>query len=95
MNNLEKAKEIVKEHYSDARWGIFNSRNLVGDVMSTIYFGEGLTIDICRNYGYFEVFGLSNADFEELVMYYNSLGKNETHSPILEELNGILNLSRR
>ncbi len=73
MSNLEKAKEIVKEHYSDARYGIFNSRNLVGDVMSTIYTGESLTIDICRHYGYFEVFGLGDADFEELEMYYNSL----------------------
>ena len=75
MSNLEKAKEIVKEHYRFARCGIFDSRNLVGDCMETIYEGEGLTVDICFYYSYFEVFGLSNADFKELERYYNSLGR--------------------
>lgn len=73
MNNLEKAKEIVKEYYSDAECGIFDSRNIVGDVMKTIYEGEGLTIDICYGWAYFEVFGLSDAEFEELEKYYYSL----------------------
>lgn len=76
MNNLEKAKVLIKENYSVANCGIFDSRNLIGDVMSTIYEGEGLTIDICYDYAYFEVFGLSDADFEELKMYYYSLGEN-------------------
>lgn len=73
MNNLEKAKEIIKEHYSDADCGIFDSRNIVGDVMETIYNGNGLTIDICYEYSYFEVFGLSDTEFEELEQYYYSL----------------------
>lgn len=73
MNNLEKAKEIIKEHYSDADCGIFDSRNIVGDMMETIYKGEGLTIDICYHYSYFEVFGLSDAEYEELEQYYYSL----------------------
>lgn len=73
MSNLEKAKEIVKTHYSVADCGIFNSRNIVGDAIQTIYKGEGLTIDICYNYSYFEVFGLSDAEFEELERYYDSL----------------------
>ena len=72
MSNLEKAKEIIKTHYSAADYGIFNSRNIVGDVMTTIYEGEGLTIDICYYWSYFEVFGLSDAEFEELERYYNS-----------------------
>ena len=75
MNNLEKAKEIIRANYSDARYGIFDSRNLIGDVMNTIYEGDGLTIDICYCWGYFEVFGLSDADYEELETYYNSLEK--------------------
>lgn len=73
MSNLEKAKEIVKAHYSDADCGIFDSRNIVGDVMETIYKDEGLTIDICYGYSYFEVFGLSDAEYEELEQYYYSL----------------------
>ena len=77
MNKLEKAKEIIKENYSYAEHGIFNSRNTVGDLMSTIYKNECLTIDICYGYMYFEVFGLSNAEFEELEKYYYSLGNIE------------------
>lgn len=74
-SNLEKAKEIVKENYRYADCGLFNTRNILGDRMVTIYKGEGLTVDICFYYSYFEVFGLSNADFKELERYYNSLGR--------------------
>ncbi len=73
MSNLEKAKEIIKTYYEDADCGIFNSRNTVGDTMETIYEDEGLTIDICYYWSYFEVFGLSRAEFEELEEYYDSL----------------------
>lgn len=84
MNNLlETAKRIVKENYSVANCGIFDSRNLIGDTMTTIYEGDGLTIDICYNYAYFEVFGLSNVEFKELETYYNSLGKKRKINPEL------------
>jgi len=73
MNNLEKAKEIVKAYYENADCGIFNCWNTFGDPMVTIYEGEGLTINICYSYAYFEVFGLTNADFKELEEYYYSL----------------------
>lgn len=77
MSNLEKAKEIVKAYYSYADCGIFNSRNIARDRMSTIYRGDGLIIDICYDYNYFEIFGLNHADFEELKRYYNSLAESE------------------
>ena len=73
MTNLEKAKEIIKEHYKDADCGIFNTRNWAGDVMTTIYDKDGLIVDICYNWSYYEVFGLSNDDFLELSKYYYSL----------------------
>lgn len=77
MNKLEKAKEIVKKYYNDADCGIFDSRNILGDDMITIYKDEGLKIDICYNYAYFEVFGLTNKEFKELAKYYDSLEKEE------------------
>lgn len=77
MSKLEKAKEIVKKYYRYARCGLFDSMNFVGDHMETIYEGEGLTIDICYCYSYFEVFGLSKADFKVLERYYNSLAESE------------------
>lgn len=81
MNNLEKAKEIIRANYNDARYGIFNSRNLIGDEMKTIYEGDGLTIDICYDWGYFEVFGLNDAEIVELETYYNSLGEKREMTP--------------
>ena len=70
---LEKAKVIIKENYKDANCGIFNTRNLVGDYMETIYCDGELQIDICRGWAYFEVFGLTDEDFEKLEEFYNEL----------------------
>lgn len=72
-NKLDIAKEIIKEHYKEADCGLYDTHNIVGDWMTTIYKDDSLTIDICYNYSYFEVFGLSNEDFEELLTFYNSL----------------------
>ena len=71
---LNTVKNIIKENYDDGKCGIFNMRNLVGDIMTTIYDEDGVTVDICYNYSYFEVFGLSNKEFEELEKYYEMLG---------------------
>lgn len=73
MNKLEKAKEIIKEYYEEGRCGIFNSRNIIGDPMTNIYDDGNFIIDICYRYSYFEVFGLSDKEFAELVKYYNKL----------------------
>lgn len=67
----------MKENYKDADCGIFDSRNLVGGRMTTIYADGDLIIDICYGYSYFEVFGLSEKEFEELRKYYNSLEDEE------------------
>lgn len=76
MTKLDIAKEIIKEHYEEADCGLYDTRNIVGDWMTTIYEDNGLTIDICYNYSYFEVFGLSNKDFEELLTFYANLKTN-------------------
>lgn len=70
MDRLEKAKEIIKENFSSYDCGLFNSRNLVGDLMGTIYDEDGLTIDVCDGYFYFEVFGLTDEEFMELKRFY-------------------------
>jgi len=41
--------------------------------MSTLYDEDGLTIDICYEWAYFEVFGLSDSEFEELERYYEEI----------------------
>ncbi len=74
MTKLEKAKQIIKENFDDARLGIYDSRNWAGDPMDNIYDDDELQIDICYYYSYFEVFGLSETEFQELRKFYNSLG---------------------
>ena len=74
-DNLAQAKLIIEQYYSQADCGIFFSRNLVGDYMTTIYEDDDLTIDICYFYMYFEVFGLTEAEEIELEEYYDSLGE--------------------
>lgn len=70
---LDIAKQIIKEHYNEACYGIFASRNILNDPMSCIYDDGELCIDICYYWSYFEVFGLSNNDFTELQKFYDSL----------------------
>lgn len=73
MNKLEKAKEIIKANISRGGLGIFDSRNMVGDSMKTIFSHDDLTIDICESWRYFEVFGLTDEEFIKLHNYYNEL----------------------
>ena len=77
MSKLDIAKDIIKEFYFLADCGIYDTRNIVGDRMTTIYGDNELTIDICYDYSYFEVFGLSKTDFNELKKFYNALDKEE------------------
>jgi hypothetical protein len=73
MNDkLEKAKQIIDQYYARAPHGIFDCKGWAGDDMYTIYSSDGLVIDICYDYEYFEVFGLSEDEFIELETYYNN-----------------------
>lgn len=73
MTKLEKAKQIIEEYLEEAPCGIFDCRNTAGDEMTNIYSADGLDIDICYSWLYFEVFGLSNKEFKELERYYEEL----------------------
>lgn len=72
-SKLEIAKKVIRGNYRDARCGIFSTRNVTGDEMVNIYDKDGLTIDICYYWAYFEVFGLTKAEFAELENYYENL----------------------
>lgn len=73
MTKLEKAKEIIEAHFDDGDCGLFDSRNIAGDPMFNLYDEDGLTIDICYFWMYFEVFGLTDEEFAELKDFYNEL----------------------
>lgn len=70
---IEKVKEVIKNNIEAALYGIFDCRNIVGDPMETIYDEMGFRIDICRNWEYFEVFGLTNKEFAEIESFYKDL----------------------
>lgn len=70
MSALEAAKRVIDEYIDEARFGIFDSPNWVGDPMETVYDDGDLEICICREWEYFEVFGLPCRDFEKLSDHY-------------------------
>lgn len=70
---FKKVKELIKEFYEQADCGIFNTRNIAGDSMMTIFNGEYFTLDICFSWAYFEVFGTTEEEFAELTELYNSM----------------------
>ena len=72
-SKIETAKRIIKDHFKGAECGIFDSRNIAGDSMNTIYDDGNLQIDICYHWEYFEVFGLSDEEFKELSRFYDNL----------------------
>ena len=73
MSKLEIAKTIIKENFKNGKSGLFDTKNDFGYIMQTIYNHDGLQIDICKDNGYFEVFGLSYEEFKELGKFYVSL----------------------
>ena len=52
--------------------GIFFSRNVVGDPMSNFFTDENtkISLDACYPQCYFEVFGLTRAEQDEIEKYY-------------------------
>ena len=73
MTNLEIAKQVVKAHIKDAECGIFSTRNFAGDDMCELYDAGGLVILICYKWAYYEVFGLSDDEFDDLKKYYHTI----------------------
>lgn len=73
MARIDLVKEVIKDRYNDANCGLFFTRNCVGDSMATIWEEDGVTIDICYNYSYFEVFGLTEEEENELSRFYASM----------------------
>lgn len=70
---VEKVKEVIKNNVKHAMFGIFDCSNIAGDLMETIYDEAGVRIELCRNWGYFEVFGLTDEEFSEVESFYEDL----------------------
>ena len=72
-NDMEKVKAVISNNIEDALYRIFDCCNICGDPMETIYDEGGIRIDLCRNWRYFEVFGLTNEEFAEVESFYEDL----------------------
>lgn len=73
MSNYEIAAKLVKEHFSSANHGLFDCRNIIGDPMVVLYDDGKFSVEICYSYSYFEVFGLSEEEFQKLSDLYQDL----------------------
>lgn len=67
---VDLVKNIIKENIDDAMCGIYFTRNIVGDPMVTLLNGDQVQIDICYEYEYFEVFGLTDREQKEIGEFY-------------------------
>ena len=70
-NKVEKVIKIIKEEVLPLM-GLdevqtFDTRNIIGDSMHTIYNDEDITVDVCYGYEYIEVFGLTDEEYDELL----------------------------
>lgn len=77
MEKLNKIKKVIKENYNSADCGLFFTRNLANDYMTTIYEEDEIIIDICYDWRYFEIFGLNKEEKAEIMMYYYLLERKQ------------------
>lgn len=62
-NKLNKLIEFLKDRFSDGVQA-FDTRNIAGDSMVTIYYDGEVVVDYCPYYEYIEIFGLTKEQFE-------------------------------
>lgn len=65
MNKIDKLKKFLQENYPNEQ--AFNTKNVLGDSMRTVYNEDGIIVDYCYDYVYIEIFGLTDKEFENLI----------------------------
>lgn len=65
MDKMDKLKKFLQEEYPNSQ--AFNTRNIAGDSICTVYEEDGITVDYCYYYEYIEIFGLTEEEFESLI----------------------------
>ncbi len=64
-NRLIKLKKFLKEAFEESIQS-FTTKNVVGDYMVTIYNKDEIQVDYAPGYGYIEIFGLTDEEYQEL-----------------------------
>ena len=68
MKHTERVEKLIKWVKENGYEGMqtFDCRNTVGDPKETVYEEDGITVDYCIGWEYFEVFGLSEEEYGSL-----------------------------
>lgn len=65
--NIQDVKDFLQSKKEELEgYQAFDSRNIVGDKMEPFYNKDGVQIDICREWGYIEIFGLTWEGFNSI-----------------------------
>ena len=66
-------RELIKFLEANFPNGVqmFNTRNTVGDEMRTVFCKCGITVDLCDDWGYIEIFGLTDDQFDVISGAYD------------------------
>lgn len=71
----KKVEELIRFLETRFRVGkiqMFDTRNIVGDLMQNIYYKDGIVVDYCSGWHYIEIFGLTYEEFEYVNEKINS-----------------------
>lgn len=63
---LFRLTECLRGILNDENNQFFNTPNTAGGPMTEVYENEGIKLLYAEGYGYFEVFGLDESEFEKL-----------------------------
>ena len=63
---LFRLTECLRGILNDENNQFFNTPNTAGDPMTEVYENEGIKLLYAEGYGYFEVIGLDESEFEKL-----------------------------
>ena len=77
--DIDKCKKLIRKLVLDGcDGGFYNTRNTVGDEMELLYRSKDITLEICREWEYFECF-TSQEVFKKLKKYYNKQVKKQRY----------------
>lgn len=63
---IERLTDFLSKEYPHTQ--AFNTPNLVGDYMESVYEDGGIEVLYAPGYGYVEIFGLTESEFENITV---------------------------
>lgn len=100
MKQTERVEKLVKWVKENGYEGTqtFDCKSSIGDSMVTVYEEDGITVDYCAGWEYFEIFGLSEEEYESLsgILYIRWMKPSEiTIGDLIDKLKGLADMYGR